>query len=271
MHTFLLLALTAFAAPSEPGPTLAVEDTMYTSVPEVLVRAPRVTLDEILDRVAQGEARRDSMIHDQAFTFTMRVVGNVAGSKDPRLLVENVRRVYRKRPDHVRAVMLRDYRYKEKGDAVRAEFSSNMSEEIVNFAFRPEARREYRYSIANRSLVGDHVIYEIEFEPRSRLAFDKPRGRVWVDTNDFVIIREELSFDRSPAPLILRGVDRAVVEREKIDGHWVLRRALVRMSLTVPMPTVGRRFDMTLMYDDYALNQGIDDALFDEPARTEAR
>lgn len=259
---FLLIALAAGPAMAD-GPTLAVEDTMHTSVPEVLVTAPRVTLDEILDRVARGEARRDSMLHDQAFTFTLRVVGNVEGRKEPLKLVENVRRVYRRKPDLVRAVTLRDYRYrKQQREAIRAEFSSSMSEEVVNFAFRSEARRDYRYWIAHRSIVGDHVIYEIAFEPKSRLAFDKPSGRVWVDTNDFVILREELDFDRSPAPLIVKDIDRMVVERARIDGFWVLKRVLIRMRMTIPLPRIGRVFDLTLLYDDYALNQGIDDAIF---------
>jgi hypothetical protein len=261
------------AAPAlAEGPTLAVEDTMRTSVPEVLVTAPRITLDEIIDRVARGEARRDSMLNDQAFTFTLRVVGNIGSRHEPRLLVENVRRVFSKKPDLVRTITLRDYRYKDKKrDAVRAEFSSNMSEEVVNFAFRPEARRDYRYSIADRTVVGDHVIYEIEFEPRSRLAFDKPSGKVWVDTNDFVIVREELDFDRSPAPLIVKDVDRLVVERGQVDGHWVLKRVLIRMRMTIPMPTVGRGFDLTMLYNDYALNKGIDDAMFQGIPMAEGR
>ncbi len=272
MQTLLMLTVLTLAAPPGPGPTLAVEDTMRTSVPEVLVTAPRVTLDEILDRVARGEARRDSLIHDEVFTFTLRVMGRIASTKEPRLLVEQVSRVYRRRPDLVRSVTLRDYRYKEKKKAaVQAEFSSNMSEEVVNFAFRPEARRDYRYSIADRKIVGYHVIYEIEFEPRSKLAFDKPRGHVWVDTNDFVIVREELQFDRSPAPLILKGIDRMVVERGQVDGFWVLKRVLMRLHMTVPMPTVGRGFDLALMYDDYALNQGIDDRVFENQTTMEAR
>lgn len=272
MHA-LLIALAAAVASPGPGPTLAVEDTMFTSVPEVLVRAPRVTLGEILDRVARGEARRDSMLHDQAFTFTLRVTGHVAEQKEPKLLIEDVRRVYRKRPDRVRSVRLREYRYKERSRGkVQADFSSNMSEEVVNFAFRPEARRDYRYSIADRAVVGNHVIYQIAFEPRSRLAFDKPQGRVWVDTNDFVIVREELNFDRSPAPLILKDIDRVVVERGLVDGHWVLKRVLMRLRMTLPMPTVGRNFDMSILYDDYALNRGIDDAIFEgEPHAEENR
>ena len=62
-----LPAVLLAAAVSPPGPTLAIEDTMHTEVPEVVVRAPRVTLAEILDRVARGEARRDSQLVDQSF------------------------------------------------------------------------------------------------------------------------------------------------------------------------------------------------------------
>lgn len=271
MHS-CFIAITTLAAAAGPGPTLAVEDTMYTSVPEVLVRAPRVTLGEILDRVALGEARRDSMLHDQAFTFTLRLVGHVGGKREPRLLIETVDRVYRKKPDRVRSVRLREYRYKEKQRAsVQAEFNAGMSEEIVNFAFRPAARRDYTYSIADRAVVGDHVIYQIDFEPRSKLAFDKPHGRVWIDTNDFVIVREELHFDRSPAPLFLKDVERVIVERSRVDGFWVLARALVRMKMTLPIPSIGRNFDLSMMYDDYALNHGIDNGLFDSEPRTEGR
>lgn len=60
---------------SPSGPTLAVEDTladMAEPLPEVLVTAPRQTLDEILRHVAEGEAYRDSMIQDQAYTVFFR-------------------------------------------------------------------------------------------------------------------------------------------------------------------------------------------------------
>jgi hypothetical protein len=49
----------------------------------------------------------------------------------------------------------------------------------------------------------------------------------------------------------------------------VLKRALIRVRMTVPMPTVGRAFDLSIMYDDYALNRGIDDALFEGAARAD--
>lgn len=274
-----LAVLLALAAPLSSGPTVAVEDTMRTAVSEVLVRAPRVTLDEILDRVARGEARRDSMLHDQAFTSTVRVVRDVTDTKKPpQLLEETVARVYKKRPDKTRTVVLRHWKRKpekdgkdgkggkgRKGGNLEISFRAGMDEEIVNFAFRPSARRAFRYRIVGRDLLGSHLIYRIAFEPRSALDPSIPSGLVWVDTNDFVIVRQEVSFPRSPVPLILKSMDRMVIERQRVDGYWVLRRVLMRGQLTLPLPTVGRSFDIALQFDQYAINAGLDDSLFVKP------
>jgi hypothetical protein len=258
--TPLLLAL-AVVAPSSPGPTLAREDTMHTEVPEILVRAPRVTLDEILDRVARGEARRESLLTDESFTATFRIV---RASKDkPELFDERVLQVYKKKPDKVRSVLLRHWTAKpqKKGD-VDVHFRSSMSEEVVNFAFRPEARRDFHYRIVGRDLLGNHLIYRLAFEPRSPLDPSEPSGIVWVDTNDFVIVRQEVNFSRSPVPIFLKGIDRMVVERKRVDGYWVLWRVLLRAAANLPLPMLGRSFDISMHFDHYAINTGLDDSLF---------
>ena len=273
MHPFLIAALLATAPatgaagrPAAPSvPTMAVEDTMRTEVPEVLVRAPRVTLDEILSRVARGEARRESLMTDQTFTVTIRVVGRVEDpKKPPKLLVENVVRVYKKRPGKVRSVLLRNYRPKpdKKGDDPDIQIRTGMDEEIVNFAFRPEARRDYRYRIVGRDFVGGHLIYRIAFEPRSPLDPSQPSGTVWVDTNEFVIVRQEVRFDRSPIPLFLKEINRMVIERQRVEDHWVLKRVLLRAETSIPFPQIGRTFDFGIFYDDYAVNTGLPDSLF---------
>jgi hypothetical protein len=251
-----------------PGPTVATEDTMRTEVPEVLVRAPRVTLDEILDRVARGEARRDSLLKDQEFTATFRVVSGVDSKKGPETLNERVLHVYKKRPNRVRTVVLREYdRDPGRSSGANVRFRGGMDEEIVNFAFRPEARRDYRYRIVGRDFVGGHLIYRIEFEPRSPIDPSQPSGTVWVDTNEFVIVRQEVRFARSPVPLFLKNVRRMVIERRKFDDHWVLHRALIRIEGTFSFPRLGRVFDITMRFDGYKINQGLDDALFgDAPA-----
>jgi hypothetical protein len=264
--TFLLARLLVTTAPG-PGPTLAVEDTLHTEVPEVLVRAPRVTLAEILDRVARGEARRESLMTDQSFTASLTVTGDVKSKKHaPRMLEESVWRVFRKQPDKLRTILLRHREYKPpKGGAkadVGMDFDSGFGEEIVNFAFRPEERSRFRYGIVGRDLVGGHLIYRMSFDSRSDIDPRAVSGLVWIDTNDFVILREEVGFRRSPIPLFLKSIDRMVVERQNVDGHWVLQRVLMRCELTVPMPTVGKAFDVAINYSDYQIDTGLSDAVF---------
>ena len=261
----------AFASPPRPapgtsGPTVALEDTLHTDVPEVLVRAPRVTLDEILDRVARGEARRDSLLRDQSFIATLRVIRNTAGKGTPELFSENVSKVYKKKPNGVRTIPLRKYeKYPDKNDdstSVDSDFSPGMGEEMVTFAFRPENRRNFRFSIEDRKLLGDHLLYTLRFTPRSALAVYEPSGRVWVDTKDFVILRQELEFNQSPVPLFLKSIQHMVVERTRAGDFWVMSRMLVRVELTIPVPKFGRSFDFALAFSDYTVNSGLADSLF---------
>ena len=263
-----LLAIAIVAAVSPPGPTLAVEDTLHTEVPPVIVRAPRVTLEEILARVARGEARRTSLIEDQTFLATARVVAHAAETaRPPEVYSETVFRVYRKRPGKSRTDVLRRYQAHppKKGPkgSVEVQFGPGMGEEIVNFAFRPEARRDFRYRIVGRDIHGNHVVYRVAFEPRSLLTMPgNPTGLVWIDTNEFVIVRQEVHFERSPVPLLLDRVDRMVIERGQVDGLWVLRRVLVRATAILPLPKLGRSFDFSIQFDDYASNTGLADTLF---------
>src|SRR5262245_52041744 len=255
---------TGLAAPGA-GPTLATEDTMRTDVSTVLVRAPRVTLEEILDRVARGEARRDSLMRDQSFTATLRVMRDVEGKRGPILFAESVTKVYKKKPDKLRTIELRQYQErpeKDGDDDLESGFSPSMGEEIVTFAFRPANRKNFRFTIEDRKLLGDHLVYTLAFEPRSALAVYEPAGRVWVDTKDFVIVRQEIEFRQSPVPLFLKDIKHMVVERTRAGEFWVLSRVLVRMELTVPIPRFGRAFDFAMGLGDYTVNTDLPDSLF---------
>jgi len=251
-------------APAPAGAALAVEDTLRTEVPEVLVRAPRVTLDELLDRVVRGEAARESLLSDQQFTAVLRVLSEPRGAAAARLREESVWRVYRARPDKVRAIQLRRVLgpgVKDDDETTEADFSPGMGERMVNFAFRPENRREYRFHIVGRDILADHVVYRIAFDPLSPLQ-PLPSGVVWVDTRDNVIVRQEIGFSRSPVPLLIRRLDRMVVERERVDGHWVMTRVLMRAEFTMPMPRLGRALEIAMLFRDYRINRGVDPAVF---------
>ena len=265
------------AAGQAPAPTLAVEDTLpmsMTRLPEEIVRAPRVSLDEILRRVAEGEARRDSLMQDQVFTMLAALTyrDDEKGASAPVVRQwESATRVYRKRPDKVRTVPLRHKSNFKTDDGANVSVGASMGEELVTFAFSPRARSRFEFTILERHLVGDHVVYLIGFTPRSKLD-DLPAGRAWVDTNEFVIVRQEFWYrDRSPAPLVFKSIDSCVIERTRVDGRWwVLSRVLARVQITSlarVLARVGKEkltptVDFTLATRDWRVNQGIDDAVF---------
>ncbi len=278
MWSFVLAAPARASGPPpfRPAPALAIEDTMHTEVPPVFVSAPRVTLDEILDRVARGEARRDSLLEDERYLMTLKVVGHTAEGQKPQLLEESVVQVWKKRPKLARALELKHWMLHppKKGDmrvGVSVSASDDMSEEIVNFAFRPSARADFKFRIVGRQVVGQHLVYRIAFEPRSPLSLELPGGTVWVDTHDYVIVRQEITFEQSPIPLFLKGIKRMVVERQKVGDVWVLSRLLVRVESTLPLPRFGRSFDLGIGFTDYALNTGLPDTLFASPTKKPAK
>ncbi|MCC7140988.1 MAG: hypothetical protein IT349_02705 [Candidatus Eisenbacteria bacterium] len=276
---------------SEPGlvaprPTLAAEDTIPPLVnepyPELIINAPRLRLEEILGLVAQGEARRDSLVNDAAFTALMRLTGH---SKDPakggeqgkgQVYWDAVSRVYKKRPDKVRTIRLKDQAYDEDGkpkaDAnVNVDFDADLSEQFIAFAFDPSLRSHYAYEIEERISVSDHIVYRIGFEPKSVLEL-LPSGRVWIDTNDFVILREEFWYrDRSPAPVFLERLDSCIIEREQIDRrYWVVSRVLARVTLADPLrwasklarEPIPKVVDFAFQQSDWIINGGVPDSLF---------
>jgi hypothetical protein len=274
------------AAPTPPPPsrpTLAVEDTLRQSaaepLPEILVTAPRQTLDEILRRVAEGEAHRDSLLEDQAFTLLVRFSGRRARD-DPEekseLYSSSADRIYQKRPKKERTVRLREWsreKAEEKGGEqnVKVSFDADMSESFIAFAFDPKMRARFQFRIEDRRLVGDQIVYLLGFTPRSSLE-PLPSGRVWVNTNDFVILREEFAYpDRSPLPLFLQSVDSCVLERILIDHrYWVVSRILARVTLTDPARWMGKLagddlpkvLDLAIARTDWIINGGIPDSLF---------
>jgi len=260
-----------------PGiPVLATEDTVRIAsgtMPEYLVTAPRVTLDEILRRVNAGEVRRDSLMQDQAFTRILKVVyryDTTDTTKHPVTQLDDARRVFKKRPDRLREVPLRHVTPK-KNDDVDVETNAGMGEQVASFAFEPRERGNYQFKILDRKWLGGHVIYQIGFEPKSDLD-PLPSGKVWIDTNEYVIVREEFWYhDRSPAPLFLEGIDRCVVERSRVDGPWwVITRVFGRVRLAGPVVTfanigkdrVSKTIDFSAKYIDWQVNRGLPDSLF---------
>jgi hypothetical protein len=272
----MVLGLQAARAQAASAPVLAVEDTIRLAagtLPEYVVTAPRVTLEEILRRVNEGEVRRDSLMKDQVFTRLIKVVyrfDEKDSAKKAVTQLDDARRVYKKKPDLFREVPLR-HKVPGKNDDVDIDTNEGMGEEVAGFAFEPRTRASFDFTIQERRWVGGHVIYRIGFVPKSKLD-PLPSGQVWIDTNEYVIVREEFWYrDRSPAPLFVESIDRCVVERARVDGPWwVITRIFGRIKLAGPVVTlanigkhkIAQTVDFAAFYTDWQVNRSLPDSVF---------
>ena len=122
---------------------------------------------------------------------------------------------------------------------------------------------DFRYTISDRRLFPDRIIYAVEFEPRSEFDPLSIAGTFWIDTADFVVVHEEMRFKRNPAPMFLKSIDHIVRERSRVDGRWVITRLQLVAEMRSALLIGFGRAEMEATYADFAFNQGLSDSLFE--------
>lgn len=259
------------------------EDTLevpftYIYKHEIETIADRLTLAEILKRCIASEKHQFDDVEDISYRLTEKAVFFFGDPKAPltkRSIHEEISRVYRKQPDHMRVAALssREYTLEAKDgvlvktdekDHVEIDVSSTR-EELTNLPFFFEDLDDYDFGIEERVDLEDRVLYRISFAPRSD--FDAlPTGEFWIDTTDFRIFHTDLRFtDNVPLPLILKAVEHASIEMRRVNDLWVYDRVSARVLLRklpfVPLPVV---VDVVVVFDDYAIDRGLSLDVFGE-------
>jgi hypothetical protein len=289
-HLLVLLLLCAKSAAGEEAqpdttaveiwrvPALATEDTFGVLVKyemrTIEVQAKRLSLRDILERAREGERRRREAVEDLAYTERIRVtlLGGRGGASDRRRFFEHAARVYWKRPGKHLRVELGEREYgdqdvKEKLQA-RSEVQVEMFD-VLDFAQGPfylENLDEYRYELKDRRLFPDRVLYAVDFTPRSD--FDPlPGGVFWIDTADFVIVHEDMEFERNPLPIFFESIDHIVRERKQIDGRWVVNRLQMVAEMRAAFIVGFDRVELEATFSDFAFNTQLPDSLFRDAKR----
>ena len=255
----LLLALLAGpaggAGPGEPGGRLllAEEDTLDLTgtweIDPLDVRADRLRIGEIVQRCIEEEEALREKIDTHRYTQSVKTVLHVGGygeSAKRRLVFEEISRVFADRDGDLRSTALHRERYRLEGEKRRPwdekegdgdeESGSSVAirfEDLDGLPFYLEDEGQYRFEIRSRRIAGDHVVYEVAFEPKSDFEI-APKGTIWIDTADFRILREEFEFgDRVPMPMVVRSIGPLIRERERIGDLWVWSRILARIDLRI--------------------------------------
>ena len=260
--------------------TYAREDTVQLPLfiyrDDIDIEASRVSLKEIIRRCIEAEKTKYDDVEDIQFTVNSRAViyyGDAADSSTKRTVHEGVSRIYRKQPDRFRAVSLGQREYTVKDGKVdpeddsddRAGIRASTREELTDLPFFFEDLSDYNFDIRERVDLDDRVLYRIGFEPRSE--FDPlPSGEFWLDTTDFQVVHVDMSWTENlPMPMILKDIDHVSIEKKKIHGVWVYDRISARVHLRkVPLLPLPRVMELVVRFQDYMVNQGLGDDVFDE-------
>ncbi len=259
-------------------PALATEDTFGVRVKyemrTIEVQAKRLSLRDILERAREGERRRREAVEDLSYTERVRVtlLGGRGGASDRRRFFEHAAQVYWKRPGkHLRVELgEREYGDQEVKETLEARSEVQMEMfDALDFAQGPfylEELDNYRYELKDRRLFPDRVLYAVDFTPRSD--FDPlPGGVFWIDTADFVIVHEDMEFERNPFPLFLKSIDHIVRERKRIDDRWVVNRLQMVAEMRAAFIVGFDRIEVEATFSDFAFNTQLPDSLFRNAGR----
>jgi hypothetical protein len=253
-------------------PALAKEDTfgvrLRYELREVEIEAERLDLKEIIRLAQQGEQRRRESVEDLTYTEQARV--SVLGGRwksDKVRVFEERARVYYKRPDKQMRIQIAEREYGDQDEKEEAKMDKSVQVEVhdaLDFAQAPfylDDIEAYRYEIHDRQIFPDRAIYAVKFEPRSD--FDvAPTGVFWLDAADFVVIHEEMWFERNPAPLFLKSVDSIVRERQQVDGHWVVSRMQAKAEIRGALVWGFKKVEFEMFFTEFDFNSGLPDSIF---------
>ena len=121
----------------------------------------------------------------------------------------------------------------------------------IPFALESDA---YNYELAGRHLLGEHLIYEVRFTPKSRFAA-LPSGTVWLDWSDFVIRRLEAEYrDAVPMPLFLRAIPWFRMRRTQCGDTWFVQDVMARIELQEVWPGIPASVEMHTRLLDYTID-----------------
>lgn len=242
-----------------PTDTVAVAGATTDTI---RVTAPRLRVSEVVRRI--GERMRDEERRMGALSVTQlsRVVVHHDDEPDSlgrrteyddaqRLTVDrdgeqrNVR-VYRIERKYERGKLV-----EEKPDAEpEQEWAESARRQAMDMPFLLTSGGRYRYAILERTLIGEHLVFKIGFEPKDGF---RPgiAGVVWIDYDDFVIRRMEGRLSgASPAPMFLADVPHFTWRQKREGDYWVTDELTAEIVLR-KLPLLPRRITIRVALRDW--------------------
>ena len=251
------------------GVVLAFEDTFAFdpgSIDTVLVAAPRVTIGEVIEAIGRRMAQESTRMKDIEYTSLATVVtrDRPRGQGGDYRVIETAERHLFSEDKGEQSVRLwqRERKIKD-GEVVKDEIDEKTEtswEDIedalmIAMPFTPGSGHRYHYTITGRELVGNDLIYRIDFEPKSRFEA-LPSGTVWVDYSHWVIRNFEARMTGVvPFPLFVEAVPVFRAQRERCGEYWLTTDLTLVLDLKkVPLVGNPRVVEVRVQLRDMVIN-----------------
>ncbi len=236
-------------------------------VDTIRVAAPRLRVSEVVRRVSETMRRQELSLESYVVTqinkATLYQDKNDRTPDADRDEVIQARRISRDASQEVRSVRLysrrREYRDGEMKEEkleeeTEQEWQQEMAEETMAMPFDLLSEGRYRYEILERTLIGDHLVFRIGFEPTNRFE-TALEGEVWIDYSDFTIRRMEGRLaGPSPLPIFINSVPRFMMRMAKLGDRWFPEEFQVEIELNGAMPRIPDWADLHVVMRDFVIN-----------------
>jgi len=236
------------------GIVMAFEDTFSFdpgTADTLLVSAPRVTVAEVIAAIGRRMEYDNYRMGNYEYTMlTTQVLRDQPGVNGKDYEVEEYAMRFhhdQELGDQMVKLWERSRKYvdgkltTEKTDEkVTAEFVSMQEQVIEAMPFAPGGAGRYNYTILDRQLVGNNLIYKIGFAPRNRFEA-LPKGTIWVDYSNWVLRKVEAEMtDTVPYPMFLESVPVYRLSQERFGDFWFPTEVYLRVNLRrlplIPIP-----------------------------------
>lgn len=241
----------------------------------IFVEGKEFTVREIVQRAMKGERTKLAGHVD----VTYRISTHVAFVWPEKKTVETeVYRIYGDSTGYMRRVLLasQSEKFKKQNDAWALDETEQPDApdyrirdfDVSRFTRIPiylENDQEYDFTLLDRTLEPDRVIFHVAFRPKSDFS-ELPRGDIYIDSNGFRVIHEVYEFTENPMPVFIKGIRRISVQWMRlVGGEWVPKQLAAELDLRRgAMWFAPSGISFSQIFEDYRFDLGYDARLFGE-------
>lgn len=252
-------------------------------VGKAVVVTANIDPEEIIRRAVQRKEANAKRITTLASTIYSKirsstVVSGVGTNTDEGTITETYAMVYEQRqPEKVKHTVLVNRRQTKN---MRASANTNVFDEFYDFMddeivilntklvtpLSSNALKEYKFTLNDRRRLGDIIVYDLSFEPRSRL-FPGFEGRLHIAEGTYQVVEAEFAPTEQTSIPFVRGF-RVIQKLERVeDSLWVPMYQRIQGRAGVAIVKGLAEFDMSFQGESFVTNVVVNQPIADSLLR----